>query len=55
MITIGSSCRLQRLHRLQILTGPHQRGRLTMPGGQKTLMRKGFTTHGIPMIGYSWA
>ncbi len=41
MITIGSSCRLQRLHRLQILTGPHQRGRLTMPGGQKTLMRDG--------------
>ncbi len=39
MITTGSAHRLQRLHRLQVLTIPRQRGSLIVSGKPKTLMR----------------
>ena len=42
MKTIGSAHRLQRLHKLHILTIPRQWGSLIVPENQKTLMRKGY-------------
>ena len=39
MITLGSASRLQRLHRLHILTIPRERGSLIMSRRSKTLMR----------------